>query len=69
MVQLGSIVCVTSMARADAIGKVIELHPAGVLVRLPNWQADGYKLDVQCRVEELTVANQAERRSYYQNAD
>ena len=52
--KVGDVVRVMTMARTDAIGRVIEITGGGVcIVRLPNWQADGYHLDVECRADEL----------------
>lgn len=54
MLRVGTTVQITSMARTDAIGRVIEITQHGVyIVRLENWQADGYHLDVACRIDEL----------------
>lgn len=41
--KVGTVVKVTTMARSDAIGRVVEITGGGVyIVRLENWQADGY---------------------------
>lgn len=53
MLEVGTIVRITSMARTDAIGEVIDVREGRYIVRLRNWQADGYHLDVACRAEEL----------------
>ena len=50
--KVGDVVRVMTMARTDAIGRVIEITAHGVyIVRLENWQ--GYHLDVECSVDEL----------------
>lgn len=48
---------VMSMARTDAIGKVIRATANGFEVRLPNWQADGVHLDVHARRDELAAGH------------
>lgn len=53
MIKLGSTVRILSSPRTNAIGKVIEVYRRGYLVRLPNWQADGYHLDCTVGFEEV----------------
>jgi hypothetical protein len=55
--KIGQSVRVTSMARVDAIGKILRVTPQGYEVRLPNWQADGVHLDVYCRKDEVETGH------------
>lgn len=55
-IVVGATVRITTMARTDAFGQVIARTENGRwLVRLPNWQADGYHLDAGCEESELEV--------------
>lgn len=53
MFEIGDVVRVMTMARTDAIGRIVAICDGRYVVRLLNWQADGYHLDVACRAEEL----------------
>lgn len=54
--KVGDQVRIKSMARTDAIGFIREIkNDEFAIVRLEAWQADGYHLDVACRLPyELT---------------
>ena len=58
MIAVGRYARVTTAARTDVIGKVVE-HRVGpysekfIVVRVPNWQADGYDKDWVVRVDEV----------------
>ena len=55
--KIGQSVRVASMARI-AVGRVTGFDWTRVLVRLPNWQADGVHLDVACAPEELETGHE-----------
>lgn len=62
---------ITSFARTDAIGRIIEIRQSFTqwatdpvaIVRLPNWLADGHHLDVAVSLPELTPVPEARHKS------
>lgn len=56
-ITVGMSVLVTTMARTDAVGKVMQVTGGGYTVRLPNWQADGVHLDVYARTDEVETGH------------
>jgi hypothetical protein len=55
--KVGMSVAITSMARTDAIGRILRITGVNCTVRLPNWQADGVHLDVHCYTNELETGH------------
>jgi hypothetical protein len=58
--KIGSYVRVTTMARTDAIGRVVRsvsTHVTYHTVRIPGWQADGWPLELRAREDELEQSN------------
>ena len=58
---IGRFVRITNMARVDCIGKVVRHQGNGAaLVRVENWQADGYYREFAAFPESLEYSTKAE---------
>lgn len=54
---VGRIVRVTTAARTDMVGRIVEVpRPGSVRVRVPGWQADGYHMDTVVSVHDVEAA-------------
>jgi hypothetical protein len=52
-IAVGRYARVTTAARVDAIGQVARHTAVGCVVRVPNWQADGWPMEWHVRWDEV----------------
>jgi hypothetical protein len=65
-IRVGSTVRITSMARTDVVGRVIEIQGDRYHVKVPNFHADGWPKVLVVYRDELEKAPRTDRRGTYE---